>query len=216
MPSYMDMELTKACYKLLHDMVKLKKDESILITIDSIAEFRVAEEIAKMAEALGGKVMLAWHSTPEGYGEVTVKSLPEPLIACCDKTDVWIELNSQWLLYSSMWNKAVTNGRTRQIMLGGLSIPQIVRNIGKVDIEAQVKFQDKIVEMTKNTKSMRILNDAGTDISFDNDPDRPVNSEIMYDTPGAHFLLGQIGWAPEEETINGIASSASSLSMITP
>lgn len=30
-----------------------------------------------------------------------------------------------------------------------------------------------------------------------------LNSEIIYDAPGADFLLGQIGWAPIEDTIHG-------------
>lgn len=203
MPNYLDMELTKTAYKLLHDQARLKEGENVLVTIDSISEFRVAEEIAKMADALGGKTMLAWHSTPKGYGEVTIPYLPEPLIECADKTDIWIELNNQWLLYSSFWNKAVTNGRTRQIMLGGLSIQQMVRCIGMIDIELQKNFQDKVVELTKKAGVMRIINSAGTDVTFKNDPSRPINSEILYDQPGAHFLLGQIGWAPIEESING-------------
>lgn len=203
MPQYLDMELTRTAYKLMHDMVRLKKGESVLITIDSISDFRVAEEIAKMADALGGKVMLAWHSTPKGYGALTMPYLPEPLIACADKTDVWIELNDQWLLYSPLWDKAVTNGRTRQVMLGGLGIERIVRNIGDVDMTAQKAFQDELTRMTKAARTMRITNAAGTDVTFENDPARPVNNEISYDTPGAHFLIGQIGWAPKESTING-------------
>lgn len=203
MPQTMDMELTKAAYKLMHDMVKLKKGESVLITIDSISDFRVAEEIAKISDALGGKVMLAWHSTPKGYGALTMPYLPEPLIACADKTDVWIELNDQWLLYSPIWDKAVTNNRTRQIMLGGLGIKRIVRNIGDVDMAAQKLFQDELTNMTRQAKSMRITNQAGTDVVFENNPNRPVNNEISYDTPGAHFLIGQIGWAPTEASING-------------
>lgn len=199
-----EMELSEAAYKLLHKQIKVKKGENVLITIDSQADFKVAEEIAKMANALGAKVMVAWHTTPIGYGEVTMPYLPEPLIACVDKTDVWIELNNQWLLYSPIWTKAVTNGRTRQIMLGGLSIEQISRCIGKVDIEIQKEFQDKVCELTKKSKKVRITNEAGTDIVFENDFDkRTLNSEIIYDTPGAHFLLGQIGWAPIEETIHG-------------
>ncbi|MGI6485920.1 MAG: leucyl aminopeptidase [Thermoanaerobacterales bacterium] len=203
MPTYLDMELTQAAYKLMHDMVKVKKGESVLVTIDSISDFRVAEEIAKISEALGAKVMLAWHSTPKGYGAMTMPYLPEPLIACADKTDVWIELNDQWLLYSPLWDKAVTNGRTRQVMLGGLGIERIVRNIGKVDMAVQKQFQDELTRMTKEAKEVRITNKAGTDIKFNNDPNRPINNEIDYSTPGAHFLIGQIGWAPKEETING-------------
>lgn len=203
MPQYLDMELTKTAYILLHDMIQVKRGGSVLVTIDSISDFRVAEEITKMADALGAKAMLAWHSTPKGYGSLTMPYLPDPLIACADQTDVWIELNDQWLLYSPLWDKAVTNGRTRQIMLGGLGIERIVRNIGLIDMDTQIKFQGKLTELTKNAKKVRITNKAGTDVSFENDPNRNVNNEIDYSTPGAHFLLGQIGWAPREDTIQG-------------
>lgn len=203
MAQFLDMELTKTAYKLMHDMVKVQRGESVLVTIDSISDFRVAEEITKMADALGAKAMLAWHSTPKGYGSLTMEYLPDPLKACADKTDVWIELNDQWLLYSPLWDKAVTNGRTRQVMLGGLGIERIVRNIGLVDIEIQKEFQNTLTILTKKAKKVRITNKAGTDVEFENDPNRPVNNEIDYSTPGAHFLIGQIGWAPKEDTING-------------
>lgn len=203
MAQYLDMELTKTAYKLLNDMVQVKPGESVLVTIDSKADFRVAEEIVKMADALGAKAMLAWHSTPKGYGSLTMDYLPEPLIACVDKTDVWIELNDQWLLYSPIWDKAVTNGRTRQVMLGGLGVERIVRNIGLVDMAAQKDFQTKLTSLTKAATEVRITNQAGTDVTFKNDPNRPINSEIDYSTPGAHFLIGQIGWAPIEDSING-------------
>jgi leucyl aminopeptidase (aminopeptidase T) len=212
MPQFLDLELAQTAYKLMHDLTGLKKGESVLITIDSVSEFRVAEEIAKMSEVLGGKVMVAWHSTPKGYGSLTMPYLPEPLIACADKTDVWIELNDQWLLYSPMWDKAVTNGRTRQIMLGGFGIQRLVRCIGKVDMEVQKEFQDHLTAITKQAKSMRITNAAGTDVSFENDPKRPINNEIDYRVPGAHFMLGQIGWAPKEDTINGVIAFDGSVS----
>lgn len=203
MSKILEMELTKSAYKLMHDMCQVKKGESVLITIDSVADFHVAEEIAKISDALGAKTMLAWHSTPKGYGALTMEYLPDPLLACADKTDVWIEMNDQWLLYSPLWDKAISNGRTRQVMLGGLGIERIVRNIGLVDIPLQKEFQTRLASLTKQGKKMRITNEAGTDVSFENDPSRPVNSEIDYSLPGAHFLLGQIGWAPVEKSICG-------------
>ncbi len=204
MPYSYSLELAKAVYKLMHDQVKLKSGESVLITIDSKADFRVAEEIAKVSEMLGGKVMLAWHSTPKGYGALTMPYLPDPLIAGASHTDVWIELNDQWLLYSPIWDEAVTNNRTRQVMLGGLGVERIVRCIGEVDIAAQKEFQDTLTAMTKQAKAVRITNIAGTDVSFLMHPHRPIANEIMYDQPGGHFLLGQIGWAPQEDSINGM------------
>lgn len=206
MSETMQMELAKSAYKLLHDMTKVQKGESVLVTIDSVADLSVAQEIAKMADALGCKSMLAWHSTPKGYGALTMPYLPEPLKACVDKTDVWIELNDQWLLYSPIWDKAVTNGRTRQIMLGGLGVEAIVRNIGNTDIELQTEFQDRLTELTRKAKKVHITNPAGTDVYFENDPNRPINNELDYSVPGGHFLLGQIGWAPKEESIHGIIS----------
>ena len=57
MPKFMDLELANACYKLMHDLIQVKKGESVLITVDSKAEFRVVEEMAKAAEAGGADVL---------------------------------------------------------------------------------------------------------------------------------------------------------------
>lgn len=204
MPTFMDLEVARASYKIMHDLVQVKPGESVLITADSRTDFRPVEELAKAAEMLGGKVMVAWHSTPKGYGALTMPYLPDPLKACVDQTDVWIEMNDQWLLYSPIWDKAVSNGRTRQVMLGGLGVERIVRLFGDVDIPALKEFQDTLAEMTKKAKTGRITNAAGTDVSFSIHPNRPVTNEIRYDIPGGHFMIGQIGWAPDEDSINGI------------
>jgi 2,5-dihydroxypyridine 5,6-dioxygenase len=208
MPSLLDMELGKAAHVIINKLCKVKPRESVLITIDGPEEFRVAEEIAKVAEAADAKVMVAWHSTPRGYGKVGDPYLPEPLWAAIPNTDVWIELNNQWLLYSTPWDNAMKpavegKGKVRYLFLGGLNVDQVVRCVGRVDIGAQAEFQNIIVEMTQKAKKMRITSPAGTDISFENSRNRPVTNELFADVPGPHFLLGQIGWAPIEESING-------------
>jgi leucyl aminopeptidase (aminopeptidase T) len=204
MPSIKDLELFKAAFKTVREILRLKQGENLLITIDSISEFRVAEEMAKAGEALGAKVMVAWHSTPKGYGKATDPYLPRPLVAACPEADAWIELNNQWLLYGTAWERAVSNGRTRNLMLGGLSTDQLIRCIGEVDIEAQIAFQEKVVELTRRARRIKITNAAGTDVEFEDDPKRPFANEHIAETPGGHFLTGQIGWAPREESINGI------------
>jgi len=204
MPTMKDLELFKAAYKTVKEILRVKPGESLLITIDSISEFRVAEEMAKAGEALGAKVMVAWHTTPKGYGMAADPYLPRPLIAACPEADAWIELNNQWLLYGTAWERAVTNGRTRNLMLGGLSTDQLIRCIGEVDIDAQIAFQEKVVEITRKAKRMIITNAAGTNVEFENDPGRPFANEHTAESPGAHFLTGQIGWAPREQSINGI------------
>jgi len=203
MPTIKDLELFKAAYKTVKEILRIREGENLLITIDSVSDFRVAEEMAKAGEALGAKVMVAWHTTPKGYGKATDPYLPRPLIAACPEADAWIELNNQWLLYGTPWQMAVTNGRTRNLMLGGLSTDQLIRCVGEVDIDAQIAFQEKVVEITRKAVHMRMTNRAGTDVEFENDPKRPFANEHIAETPGGHFLTGQIGWAPQEDTING-------------
>jgi leucyl aminopeptidase (aminopeptidase T) len=209
MPQLLDLELAKTAYVVINKLCKVKPGESVLITIDGPEEWRVAEEIAKAAECAGAKVMVAWHTTPPGYGKVGDPYLPDPLKAAIPNTDVWIELNNQWLLYSTPWEEAMTpaalgKGRVRYLFLGGLNVDQMVRCIGKVNIDVQAEFQNTLVEMTRKARKMRIVTPAGNDVSFENDPDRPVTNELFADFPGPHFLLGQMGWAPIEETVNGV------------
>ncbi len=204
MPTTLDLEVAVAAYKVARDLTGLKKGESLLITIDSMGYWRLAEETAKAGEALGAKVMVAYHTTPPGYGKVGDPYLPDSLKAAIPETDVWVEYNNQWLLYSTPWEIALTNPkRVRYLFLGGLNEEQFVRCVGKVDLDLQREFQTTLVDLTQKGKKMRIINSAGTDVSFENGPGRPVSNEGWALEPGAHFLLGQIGWAPLEESING-------------
>ncbi|HCC33511.1 MAG TPA: leucyl aminopeptidase [Clostridiales bacterium] len=203
MPVMKDLELARAAYVIVKDMVQVKEGESLLITVDSVNEWRPAEEVAKAGQALGAKVMVAWHSTPPGYGKVADPGLPDPLVAAIPRTDAWVEFNNQWLLYSTPWEVAMNNGHTRNLFLGGLNTDQVVRCIGQLDMKAQTAFQNKVVSLTRKARQMRITTPAGTDVSFENDPTRPMTNELTAETPGPHFLVGQIGWAPVEKTING-------------
>lgn len=101
MPSMQDLELARTARVIVDGLCKVKPGESVLITIDSAADFRPAEETAKAAEAAGAKVMLAYHSTPKGYGKMADPRLPDCLRAAIPNSDVWIEYNNQWLLYSA-------------------------------------------------------------------------------------------------------------------
>jgi 2,5-dihydroxypyridine 5,6-dioxygenase len=204
MPDVFELELGKAGHIVAFEMCRIKKGESVIITVDSVMDFKPVLEVAKAAEAAGGKVLVAYHSTPRGYGKVADPQLPESLKKGIPAADVWIEFNNQWLLYSTPWIEAMSNGRTRYLFLGGLDPARITRCIAKLDMDLQEKFQNKVVELTHKAKSMRITTSAGTDISFENVAKRPITNELRADVPGPHFLVGQIGWAPREESINGL------------
>ena len=87
--------------------------------------------------------MVAWHSTPDGYGKMADPGLPESLKAAIPAADAWIEFNNQWLLYSTPWEIAMSNGKTRNLFLGGLDTDRVVRCIGKINMQAQTAFQNR-------------------------------------------------------------------------
>ena len=203
MPVRYDLELAKAGGIVARDLCAISPGESVLLTVDSAMDFRPVEEVAKAAEAAGGRVIVAWHSTPRGYGKVADAQLPEPLKRAIPAADVWVEFNDQWLLYSTPWIEAMSNGKTRYLFLGGLDSVRVVRCIARLDMSLQERFQSKVVELTERASNMRVRTPAGTDVAFENVPGRPVTNELRADTPGPHFLVGQIGWAPREESIEG-------------
>ena len=55
-----------------------KSGESVLLTADDSTDMKPVLEVAKAAKALGSKVMIAYHSTPRGYGKVADPDLPQP------------------------------------------------------------------------------------------------------------------------------------------
>lgn len=204
MPTMLTLELADVACKVVRDIAVVKKGENLLITVDSAGSWIVAEELARIGESLGAKVMVAYHSTPRGVGKVAEPYLPDSLKAAIPQTDVWLELNTQWLGYSAPFEKAlVPPNRVRYLCLCGLDVERMVRFFGRLDLKAQDEFQNKVVDITKRARKMRITTPAGTNVSFENDPERPVLSELWCHTPGAHFPLGQIAWAPIEESING-------------
>ena len=204
MPRILELELGKTAYVIVKELFRLQSGESLLITVDSKDGWKAALEVAKAAEAIGGKVMVAWHSSASGYGKTGDSKHPTPLKAAISDTDAWLELNKEWLLYSTPWEMAMKKGsRIRYLFMGGLGVEQLHRCVGKINWPAQEAFQNKLAEMTRNTNTMRLYTEAGTDVTFDNIPSRSITNELRADVPGPHFLTGQIGWAPREETIKG-------------
>ena len=204
MPEYQDLELAKAADVLVRELLKLKRGENLLITQDSEGDWKVADATAKAAYAIGAKVAIVYHPAPPGYGKIADPYIPDPVKKAIPNTDVWVEFNYEWLLYSTPWDEAMATNRVRYLCLVGMDAPMMVRCIGKVNFPVLREFQERITGMTQSSRKMRITTPAGTDVSFENDPERPVMSELGYaDTPGPHFLAGQIAWAPLEESING-------------
>ncbi|MBA7532080.1 hypothetical protein ES705_24306 [subsurface metagenome] len=199
-------ELIKAADVLVRDMIKLKKDETVVVTLDTESDYRVADAIAGVAHSVGGKPMVISVPAPLGSAKAADKYLPlEPFTAAITKTNVWVELNNRFLLYSTPYVCAVKeNPNLRYVCFGGLNVDMMVRCVGRIKLEAQKAFQEKVAERTRNSKTMRITTVAGGDVTFKNNPKWPITCEYGgADIPGSHMMPGQVGWAPFFESING-------------
>ncbi len=199
-------ELVRAAQKLLGDMFSLKKGECVVITADTESSMEVVEATAQAAYALGGKPMVIMVAAPRGVGKAADIDLPlAPLTAALKETDIWIEYNNEWLLYSTPFDDAVAaNSKLRYMCLVGMNPDLMIRNIGRVDNIALGKFLKKVEEITKNSKVMRVTTPAGCDITFENMPGRDFYTSDGFVGPGEfRMMAGQISWAPKLESING-------------
>ncbi|MBS3782197.1 MAG: aminopeptidase [Candidatus Thermoplasmatota archaeon] len=201
-----EYELGNAARKLVSDFLDLRKNETFVITADTKSNERVVNATARKAFEVGAKPMVLWLPSPLGVGKDADPMLPiDALTALLNEADAWVEFNNEWLLYSTPFERAMEeNEELRYLCLVGLDENMMIRTIGRVDREKLEKFMKKVAELTKNADHMKITTSAGTELEFDNHPEHPIDcSAGDASSPGMNFLSGQIGWAPDLQSVEG-------------
>lgn len=114
-------------------------------------------------------------------------------------TDVWIEFNHQWLLYSTPFERASeVNRKLRYMCLVDFNEELLIRTVGHVDTPKLQVFMRKVAERTRNARTMHVTTPAGTDVTFEIDPVHYVACDCGDATfPAAHMLTGQINVVPK-------------------
>ena len=205
MPDYYEYELEKTAHKIASELFKLKPNETVVITADTESDGRAVNAMAAAAFAVGAKPMVIWMPSPLGVGKAADPMLPvEALTAALKVADVWAEFNNKYLLYSTPFEVAEReNKKLRYMNLSGMNVDTLVRTIGRVDTRALGQFQGKLTDMIKVAKKIRLTSPAGEDVEMEFDPKAPVVNDVGFaDTPGPHFLSGQLtpGHSP---SVNG-------------
>jgi len=200
----LENEVLEGALKLVRDILKVEEGESVVITADTGSDMDVVEATMQAAKDMKAKPMVIYYPMPPYVGKAADPYLPlKPLESALKNSDVWIEFNKSWLLYSTPWDNVMRENRVRYICLVGMDKDMLIRNIGRVDAKAVLQFQRALGEVTKRTRKMHLTTPAGTDLRFENDPDRPIFMEGDVNGPGDYMLFGQVDWAPIEESING-------------
>jgi len=200
----MRFDLSKVAMKLVCDIFKVKLNEEVAITYDTLSHPAVVEAVASEIVRVGAKPLLLCVPAPRGVGKAADPDLPlKPLSAALQNVDVWIEFNQQWLLYSSAFEAAIKNKSLRYMCLVGMDEDMFVRTLD-IDLEKLASFMKALAEILTTAKQVRITNPSGTDVRFSNHPQRPIVCDYGHASkPGIHMLPGQMSWTPIEESING-------------
>jgi leucyl aminopeptidase (aminopeptidase T) len=113
------------------------------------------------------------------------------------------------MLYSTVYDNVINlpaADRPRYLCMCGATPGMLKRIIGDVDLHALKEFQIAITEYTRKGKKFRVTTPAGTDVTFVNSPLRDVNSSHgdISKKGMIEFMPGQVGWAPEFDSVNGL------------
>ncbi len=203
-----EYELTNACLKLLRDMFMLQPGETVAISCDTESNMQVVDATAQAAVILGGKPLVLKNAAPRGCGKTGDPDMPiDSLVGAIKNADVWIEYNNQWIFYSTTYDRIIEDPdhRPRYMCLVGCTPEFMIRNVGKVDNNLLHEFIIAIEAYTKAGKHFHVTTPAGTDVEFDNAPNREYATADGFVRKGQIAMFpGQISWAPIFETINGV------------
>ena len=199
-------DLQRAADKLINEMFQLKEGENVVISADTSSSMEVVDAVASSARAAGGRVMVVTFPTPGGVGQAADPDIPvDAFTAAVKVADVWIELNHQWLIYSTPYTIAEKeNKKLRYLCMDDFTPEVLMRIIGSVDCKSLKEFQLAAHDMHKKAKKVRATTTAGTDVEFDIDPSYVFTCDYgETNVPGMHMCPGQLNVIPKFGTVNG-------------
>lgn len=200
------LEYTEVSKVMIEDMFQVKPGETVAITGDTGSDKIFAEALFAATEKVGGKPLIMWTSKASHDGEAGMKDWPaETLTAALCNVDVWIEIQSTVLLYSTIWETAFEeNKKLRYLVLGDSSIESLKRTFVGYSIDALGQFLGKVKDMSLAAKKVTITSENGTNVSYETD----LNYFFDYDNgdfskPKFGTAPGYVNIVPKTNTMNG-------------
>jgi 2,5-dihydroxypyridine 5,6-dioxygenase len=204
-----EFEGIKAATVLVSHLLGVKPGETVVVTVDTGSDLEAAKAISAAVYACGGKPVLVSHICPGTMGKSGDPVLPvEALTAILKVCDVWVELDSSGLMFTTPYDRAVKeNKKLRHICLGSADIELLVRCIGRVDLAMMYELERRLISLLADAKEIRITTPAGTDVGFRQHPKHPIlgSGDLLtgHAGPGSYTLPGALAWAPDLDTVAG-------------
>ncbi len=195
------MELYRSAIKTVKDLALVKQGERVLILADTAIDWDMIKALASASYSLGAEPSIMIYETRD---EVDIEP-PAHVAEAMKASDIIISLPLMYILHTKAYNDAMRAG-ARILELTGMDPDMMIRLIGRVDYEGMCRLGDRLAELTARARRVRIKSRSGTDLSFENDPARPVfhNDGVLREKGIYKPLGGQISWAPKEDSFEGV------------
>lgn len=187
---------------LVEDMFQVQPRETVVITVDSGSRMEIVHPLFSHIKACGGLPMIIHIPVARGDSEAGMLDWPvAPLQAALSNADVWLEMNSVVLLYSSIWEVAMKdNKKLRYLILGNSSVESLSRVFTGYDIPTLGNLLKGVMDLARQTKKVRVTSQNGTDVSYDTDPlhaldidDGDYSKPIFGTAPGYVNIVPKVG-----------------------
>ncbi|MEM3484638.1 MAG: hypothetical protein QXI12_03365 [Candidatus Methanomethyliaceae archaeon] len=204
-----EFEIAYAAEAVVSRLLGVQAGEVIVITLDTASDHRVATAFGSAVHMHGGKPMLVSHVCPATMGKSADYILPvDALAAVLRAADVWIELDSAGLMFTTPYDVATKqNPKLRHLCLGTADVDMLIRCIGRVNFDVMAQFEAQLIDILKEAKEVHITTPAGTDVYFSQKSEYPIVGNLSLlrgeRRPGSYTLPGAIAWAPDLDSING-------------
>jgi leucyl aminopeptidase (aminopeptidase T) len=195
------MELYRSAMKTVRDLALVKSGENVLILADTAIDWEMIKALASASYALGAEPSIMIYETRDEVDLEPPRHVGEAMKA----SDVIISLPLMYILHTKAYNEAMRAG-ARILELTGMDPDMMIRLIGRTDYESMCQLGEKLAELTRKARHVRIRSSSGTDLSFENDASRPVfhNDGVLREKGIYKPLGGQISWAPKEDSFEGV------------
>jgi len=192
MPKNNNLERAKVSKTIMETMFQVKAGETVAITADTGSDSEIVNSLAAAAFAAGGIPLVMWIPKGKADGELGMPDWPaKALTAALCEVDIWIEVNSTVMLYSHIWETAMTqNKKLRYLVIGDSKTESLLRIFTGYDVALLGKLLKQVKDLAEASKIVRITSTNGTDVSYETDPN------YVFDYDDGDFSKPKFGTAP--------------------
>lgn len=196
---YLQFEVAKGAMTMVRDVLLAKPGETVVISMDTSSDRRVAEAFAEAAYAIDAIPVVVWYPT----APCALTDPPIPVAGAVEHADVWIELTRSYIMHTKAFQASIAAG-VRYICLTGMDVEMLVKTVTRVNYDQMIALGEHFKALLEKANKIQVKSENGTDLIAYHEGRKIRHSGQRATQKGYPIMLGgQTSWCPLEETING-------------